>query len=165
MIVIGIDPGKAGGIAMIYPQGAIVVKRREEFDPRDLGLHFVRPSTDCIAYIERAMVMPKQGSVSGFTFGTEYGKWLGALEALGIPHQIVTAKAWQAVMLAGYGKMLRTDRKRASIEVAQRLYPDVQLVPDGCRKAHDGMAEALLIAAYGQRIGGGTDAGSRTKAG
>ena len=38
-----------------------------------------------------------------------------------------------------------------SIEVCKRLFPGVNLIQPGCRKEHDGMAEALLMALYAKR--------------
>ena len=36
-------------------------------------------------------------------------------------------------------------------EEVQRLFPGVNLIPPGCRKEHDGCAEALLMALYAKR--------------
>ena len=45
-----------------------------------------------------------------------------------------------------------TSDKNTSIEVCKRLFPGVNLkATDRCKKDHDGMAEALLIAEYGRR--------------
>jgi hypothetical protein len=38
-----------------------------------------------------------------------------------------------------------------SIKLCQRLFPTIELVQKGCRKPHDGMAEALLIAEWKRR--------------
>jgi hypothetical protein len=35
--------------------------------------------------------------------------------------------------------------------MCENLFPGVQLVRKGCRTAHDGMAEAILMAEYGRR--------------
>lgn len=45
----------------------------------------------------------------------------------------------------------------ASIKKAQELFPDVSLLAsDRCKRPHDGLADALLIAEYGRRrlVGG-----------
>ena len=45
-----------------------------------------------------------------------------------------------------------TSDKNTSIEVAKRLFPNVNLKATArCKKDHDGMAEALLIAEYCRR--------------
>ena len=42
--------------------------------------------------------------------------------------------------------------KQKSIEVCRKLFPDVSLLPTSrCKKSHDGMAEALLMAEYARR--------------
>ena len=56
---------------------------------------------------------------------------------------------WQKAMHAGTPG---EDTKARSIAAAQRLFPLTSLLQNPrCRVAHDGMAEALLLAAYGQR--------------
>lgn len=73
---------------------------------------------------------------------------------------IVPARTWQRTMFAGLGKV--ADTKAASILVAKRLFPGVDLRPGQCRKDQDGLADALLLAEYGRRqlcqtIAGGRD--------
>jgi hypothetical protein len=62
---------------------------------------------------------------------------------------IVPARTWQRTMFAGLGKV--EDTKAASILVAKRLFPEVDLRPGMCRKDQDGLADAILIAEYGRR--------------
>ena len=103
-----------------------------------LGLHFH-------AYLERAQAMPKQGVTSMFNYGKGFGLWLGLLIGIGIPYTLVSPRRWKAVMLSDMGK-----DKGASILRAKQLFPQcasqLQLVKDHNK------AEALLIAAYGQRL-------------
>lgn len=37
------------------------------------------------------------------------------------------------------------------VQTFRRLFPGVNLIPPGCRKEHDGMAESLLMALYAKR--------------
>jgi len=79
----------------------------------------------------------------------------GLLCGLKIGCVLVPPKTWQCKMLGG---MERTDTKKASIQVAQRMYPSVDFRrSERCRNYHDGMTDAALIATYGwQTMFGGT---------
>jgi crossover junction endodeoxyribonuclease RuvC len=145
MIYIGIDPGKNGGIALlsnvsdfidtfVYSEDAIleVLKQASKY-------------VDKICYLEQVHAMPKQGVTSTFNFGMNFGFIQGVLKAYGIPYELVTPQKWKKEFSC-------TSDKNTSIEVCKRLFPTVNLkATDRCKKDHDGMAEALLIAEYGRR--------------
>lgn len=99
------------------------------------------------AFVERGHAMSKVGARQSFRYGEAYGGILGMLGALGIPVQIVSPQAWKKVILAG-----TTKDKAAAIAYCRRRWPSVSLIPEGCRVAHDGMADALCIAAYGETV-------------
>jgi len=147
-LFIGIDPGQSGGIAAIGSAGYEVIPmpetRKQSYDYL-FNLTFAAQRT--IATIECVHSMPKQGVSSTFKFGKGYGELLGILTALHCEIIEPTPQAWKKIMLTG------TDKgKSASIQVAENLFPDVRLVLPRCRKAHDGMAEAMLLAEYGRRV-------------
>lgn len=145
MIYIGIDPGKNGGIALlsnvsdfidtfVYSEDAIleVLKQASKY-------------VDKICYLEQVHAMPKQGVTSTFNFGMNFGFIQGVLKAYGIPYELVTPQKWKKEFSC-------TSDKNTSIEVCKRLFPTVNLkATNRCKKDHDGMAEALLIAEYGRR--------------
>ena len=148
MIYIGIDPGKKGGVAYIcgdtYGAYPMPNTRRELFDL--LNEMTADTSHAVRAIVESVHAMPGQGVTSMFTFGKGCGEILGILTALGTEIYEPTPQAWKKVMLAG------TDKgKDASIQMAENIFPEIQLVPKGCRKPNDGMAEAILLAEYGRR--------------
>lgn len=152
MIFIGCDPGKKGGLAFIYQTDEFTVTRSVPFSEEEYATIFrelkkVNESMACC--IERVSAMPKQGVVSMFTFGQNYGWILGNLDAHEIPYETVTPKKWKAEFgLSG--------EKASSIEVCKHLFPHVSLLPnERCKKDSDGMAEALLIAEYARRKFGG----------
>lgn len=150
MIFIGIDPGMKGGVAFTcnekkhYAAFPMPQTRRQLCDL----LYSIKALYDqdtIKAVVECVHSMPKQGVASTFKFGKGYGEVLGILAALGVEIHEPTPQAWKKLMLAG------TDKgKDASIQVAENMFPDIQLVLKGCRKPHDGMAEALLMAEYGR---------------
>jgi hypothetical protein len=109
------------------------------FDPQALN-----PKTG-----KQGMVVP-QGAVSNFTIGGCYRYWFGFFDALGIPLNVFSPRDWQAEMLRGLPR--GRDTKGSSIIACRRIYPDEPLMRnDRCRKPHDGMADALLIATHHYR--------------
>ena len=152
MIYIGIDPGKNGGIAVIREMNSkpgiidrLVVKSYSEEHLIEL-LDYARGKMDnprCV--LEKVNAMPGQGVVSMFNFGQNFGFIQGVLKAYGIPYELVTPQKWKKEFSV-------TSDKNTSIEVCKRLFPNVNLkATERCKKDHDGMAEALLMAEYGRR--------------
>lgn len=143
MIYIGVDPGKNGGIAIIDNDGAVVFSFSEE--RLLIELDSISQEYECICYLEHVHAMPKQGVSSTFNFGMNFGFIQGVLKAYNIPYELVTPQKWKKEFSC-------TSDKNTSIEVCKRLFPNVNLkATERCKKDHDGMAEALLIAEYGRR--------------
>ena len=142
-IFIGIDPGKSGGIAVLYPDGKGLAV---PYSDREVGkLCVIAKKYQAICCLEKVGAMPGQGVTSMFNFGVSYGYIKGALEAYRIPYQEIPPQRWKKE----FG--LNSD-KAASVDVCRKLFPDVNLLPtERCRKPHDGMAEALLLAEYARR--------------
>ena len=96
-------------------------------------------------FIERVSAMPKQGVASMFSFGESYGAIKGIVAAHFLPMTLVTPVTWKAKLKVSKNK--DDARYRAS-----------QLMPRFAhlwsRRKDDGMAEAALIAFYGQNYGG-----------
>ena len=147
MIYIGIDPGKDGAYAWTdgedyatYPMGmGAMVHDLSVLLATEAGLSKI------VACVEKVGAMPKQGVTSTFNFGKSAGFIEGVLTALDIPFQLVTPKMWKSE----YG--LNSDKAK-SVEVCKRLFPNVNLKrTERCKKDHDGMAEALLMAEYARR--------------
>ena len=143
MIYIGVDPGKNGGIAIIDSDGVIAFPFSEE--RLLIELDGIAQEYECICYLEHVHAMPKQGVSSTFNFGMNFGFIQGVLKAYEIPYELVTPQKWKKEFSC-------TSDKNTSIEVCKRLFPYVSLkATERCKKDHDGMAEALLIAEYGRR--------------
>jgi crossover junction endodeoxyribonuclease RuvC len=147
-VFIGIDPGQSGGIACI---------------DTERGIHYTVPYSDkdlidmcrdesysgntkhIMCCLEKVGAMPGQGVTGMFNFGVSYGYIKGVLEANRIPYQEIPPQRWKKE----FG--LNSD-KAASVDVCRKLYPDVNLLAaPRCKKPHDGMAEALLMAEYARR--------------
>lgn len=148
MIYIGIDPGKNGGIAIIKTFGnkieQVGAKCYSDEDLLDI-LKDAEKYIQKVCYLEYVHAMPKQGVSSTFNFGMNFGFIQGVLRAYDIPYELVTPQKWKKEFSC-------TSDKNTSIEVCKRLFPGVNLkATDRCKKDHDGIAEALLIAEYGRR--------------
>lgn len=151
MIYMGIDPGKNGGIACMFTINNMTLKSTVSCEPYSesslisLCRDLYEQKQPAICYLEQVHAMPKQGVSSTFNFGMNYGFIQGVLKAYGIPYELVTPQKWKKEFSC-------TSDKNTSIEVCKRLFPNVNLkATDRCKKDHDGMAEALLIAEYGRR--------------
>jgi hypothetical protein len=80
-----------------------------------------------------------------FSFGQNYGFIQGLLTANRLPYQLVPPQTWKKEFTVN-------STKQTSIDVCKRLFPDVDLLATPkCKKPHDGMAEALLMAEYARR--------------
>lgn len=143
MICIGIDPGKDGAIAIIWEFGGVKI---EPFSPEGYRNALAEcPPMECCCCLERVGAMPGQGVTSMFKFGENFGFIQGLLTACRIPYELVTPQKWKK-------EFQITGDKNSSIAVCKRLFPDVSLRrTDRCKKDHDGMAEALLMAEWARR--------------
>jgi crossover junction endodeoxyribonuclease RuvC len=147
-LFIGIDPGKKGGIALIDTEENISVTApysdKELIDLcRDAS--YGRSRQEIVCCLEKVGAMPGQGVVSMFNFGQSVGYIKGVLEAFRIPYQEVTPQKWKR-------EFGLTSDKAVSAEVCGKLFPDIGLLATPrCKKPHDGMAEALLMAEYARR--------------
>ncbi len=161
MIFVGVDPGKLGGIAALDEHGALLWVRpmplipsvggRPHYDLAALTALMVEcRETSAFVTVERLSAMPAKlgGGIANFQRGVSQG-WEWLLAALQIPCHFVRPATWQRVMLDGAPG--RATQQRAII-AAQRLFPGVDLRrTPRAHRAHDGLADALLIAEYGRR--------------
>ena len=146
MNIIGIDPGKDGGLAIIssdrrYIQAFSFTNLSEK---EIYGL-IVRETFDpCRAFLEKVGAMRGQGVTSMFTFGQGYGFLRACLYATGTPFEDVPPQTWQKGVGLGGLKGDRPDRKRQLKAGAERLFPQIKVTLS--------TADALLIAEYGHRL-------------
>jgi len=150
---IGIDPGKAGGVAVIADNGIDCIfpipLAGKDIDAAMLAakIYDLSEVYDCVVCIEKVTAMPGQGVTSTFSFGVGFGILLGICAALVLPVHLVTPQAWKKVILAG-----TTKDKAAAISYVSRAYPGVSLLATArSRKPHDGIADAICIAEYASR--------------
>lgn len=140
-IIIGIDPGMNGAIAVLELTGPSVFKfaaHTETDIAEQLNLAVECRDFPVFVYLEQSFPMPKQGVSSTFKFGQGYGFLRGLLIAFEIPFETVRPAKWQGAL----GCLSRGD-KNVTKAKAQELFPNI--------KVTHAIADALLIAEYGRR--------------
>ena len=176
MLVIGIDPGLKGGVALlgranpeVWPTPIIKAVKGSVYDETEMFNLLDTmpiPLQDLHAFIEQTQAMPiigrkvdecpvchrrpAAGATSSHKIGLGEGIWRGLLGGLRIPYTRVSPRTWQRLMLAGVGQDGMGTKKRSIIR-AKQLFPEVSLKPGRCRVDQDGLADALLVADYGRR--------------
>jgi len=153
MIFIGIDPGKSGGIASIVCGAAGVSIMDDSIQGILQTIQQILRYQDSMdrvhVFLEKGQTMPQNGGVHSYNYGHHNGSIEGILVALKLPYTLIKPQTWMKVMHVGTDSKLET--KERSVQACRRIFPDLNLTPPRCRKPHDGMAEALLIAEYGRR--------------
>jgi hypothetical protein len=153
MVVIGIDPGLAGAVAVLGATGTLEaladtptltlkVQRGTKHAYDGPGMvTMLRSYADRQAHvlIEEAQPMPRQGTRSMLTLGFGYGLWVGILATLQLLYTTVRPAVWKKAFSLG------TDKEASRLR-AMQLFPGAELR----LKKHHGRAEALLLAHYGQ---------------
>jgi len=163
MNICGIDPGLNGGIIILSEAGhvvarhvmpSIVVKKSGGRSGSEYNLPEIRAALCSCGklghvFVEKVHSMPKQGVASSFTFGVGFGILQGLLAGMQIPFTLVTPQSWQKAM---FESMAKNDTKGTAALVCSRRWPTVDFkATAACRKAHDGLCDAALIAEYGRR--------------
>lgn len=141
--IIGIDPGKSGGIAVIFPNGEMECYSMPETHS-DIARLFEEMSNydNVCAYIELVHSMSGQGVKSVFTFGENFGFLQACLHCNYIPFEKVTPQKWQKDL--GITKSeTKTKHKNKLKGLAQQFYPKAKITLK--------TADAILIAYYGRK--------------
>ena len=160
--IIGIAPGKSGAIMFLrdnrvsaYPIPVMPTGKGKRTDyniGRLVEILRLYPASEVdLVVIEKQQAYRDQGAVSNFTTGGGYYLLLGIVTSLVLPYLVVTPQQWQkAVGIVRGGDY---DTKKQSIQIAQRLYPTVNLKrTERCKGPDDGISDALLLAHYGRGV-------------
>ena len=129
MIIIGIDPGASGGVA-VYDE-----------DAHDLFTHKCPDNTKAMTaiinsakarswiddqklmcVIEKVHAFPTDARSSAFKFGMNFGKWLGILGSLNVPTMEVTPQTW----MKGFQPLpkIKKERKNELKRIASEMFPE-----------------------------------------
>lgn len=145
-MILGIDPGLSGGLAILNGSSielleTIPTEKKGGFIKRQVDAqklsNILRLYPDLICYLEGVSSRPGQGVASVFSFGDTYGCIRGVLGTLNIPVYTITPSKWK--------KELKISSKEDSLKASKDLFPHLKF-----KKKDHNIAEALLIAYYGQ---------------
>lgn len=157
MIVIGIDPGISGALAVVdgerhllgvWDTPATDAGRRQYLDREMVSLLLEASQLGACrgVFVEAQGPRPKQGCKASYGTGLGFGLWRGIIAATGLPLYVVSPQTWQRSAYSG----VTGEGKERSFIAAQRLFPDIELTKPKSRKLTlDGRADAALIAVYG----------------
>lgn len=143
----GVDPGKLGALAVLFPNGDVQLFNfsEKEFFGAISMLATTSSRAKVVVALEHVGGLPGQSAPAAFNFGDNFGYIRGLLSAFEIPYELVRPQRWKKEFGC-------TSDKNTSIEVARRLFPRVNLKrTERCKKDDDGRAEALLLAEYARR--------------
>lgn len=166
-MMLGIDPGLSGALAVFNPTTNTVVAseniptltlRRNNKLKQTVDIHRLLASTrgialtfpGIVAMLELVGAMPGQGVSSMFSFGDTNGCIKTAVAAAGIPYSFVTSGVWKKALGCP------ADKDGALLRASQLMPASAELwTPTrGVRTKEDckGIAEAALIAFYGSKV-------------
>jgi hypothetical protein len=147
MTIIGIDPGKSGGIAWQHYNKPLAVEKMPD-TLRDLSdlLQDIRSDSGgkIMAYLEQVHAGAfggggrKMGVTSAFTFGNGFGHLEMGLTAHDIPFVRIRPVEWQTAMQCKTGGDKNVSKARA-----QELIPSIKMT--------HAIADACLICLYGAK--------------
>lgn len=164
-IVIGVDPGVTGAIAIIGDAQfrafhdlptRTTRNGKQEIDGGALADIIEKaitnnPDASFFAAVEQVSAMPPKagpggvqrsmGTTSAFRFGEGFGMIRGVLESMRVPYSTVVPQSWKAVL-----SMTGSEKDYARTK-AGMLYPAA--VPYLQRKKDIGRADAILLAHWG----------------
>ena len=167
--IISFDPGFKGGMAAWDESGilyAIPMPRSGEgIDEREIA-QLIACQCPTLVVIERVGNMlaedetgertVKNGASAMFSFGMGYG----ILRGIARSYQVMSESAgrqvlidyplpqsWKKVVIPG-----ATRGKAGAIAYCKKHFPEVSLIPKGCRVEHTGIADSLCLLRYGQKV-------------
>ncbi len=156
MLIVGLDPGQNGGVALVdctHPKSPNLiagfrvptVKRgnRVLVDTWRL-VDLLGPFDFDRVVIEAVHAMPKQGVSSSFNFGRHTGALEGWAMSTAKPVSFVPPAQWKKAMQLSSSKQASLDLARVTFGVHPRWEV----------KRNDGIAEAALLAVYSGQVSG-----------
>ena len=163
----GIDCGLSGGVVCLDADGKIVMSRTmpilsdgksRVIDIGSLATLFAEigrhPDRQKFIVENPGGHAPSAAGLRSMTYS--YAVIETLLVANKLQHHIVTAQRWQKQFWSRpqMAKGKKFNNKAAALLAAGKIWPAEQwLATERCRKAHDGMVDAALIAEYGRRQG------------
>lgn len=152
MIIIGIDPGANGGMCS-WSSGIVsidkcpssakkmsmLVSNISKNSRRDFG-------GKCIAYVEKVWARPSNATRAAFSFGMNYGKWIGVLESNNIDINYVLPNTWMKYWAEKYDIKISKKKKERKDKLKELASKESNM------KTTLWSSDAILIASYGFQI-------------
>ena len=164
MIIVGIDPGKSGGIVSIkndefYSKDVMPVNPDGTINNKMLAsiIKSYMAEDDIVRFgLEKVHAIYGMSAKSCFNFGANFQACISALDIVGVSWEFIQPKTWQKEIFEGMNDIKNSkgkrDTKKMALMACNRLYPDVDLTPtERAKKPHDGLVDALCIAEYLRR--------------
>lgn len=171
MLILGIDPGLSGGIAVMHQKSGKVETKFKMPIFKEKGGSFIQ-SDQIIEFffdiykpthtiIEKQHSRPTDGKRSLNKTLVNYGILLGIIESYcltsdkDVSFNIVNPSSWQIKMFEGVDKILdkkgKKDTKEMAREKCRKLWPEEDFrATKRSRIMHDGICDAMLITEYGR---------------
>ena len=172
-VYMGVDIGKSGALAIIYPDGEIktfeMPKIKTELNYHQLNSIIRDMKNEAVSHLgkDAYAVFEKLGVIFGsskqtaFSMGNQAGAVEMSLIANQLPYTKVRAVDWQKAMFQGVeeitkpsktGKKPVRDTKAMALVAITRIFPELKLT-FGTRATvpHDGLVDAVLLAEYARR--------------
>ena len=144
--ILAIDPGASGGFAWRDILGKVHTLKMPDTEGDVVSFIRSRACDGCTVVLEQVggfiQGNPAPGSTM-FNFGEGFGIIKGATQALGVPLVMVRPQAWQKALSLGNKKDYDKRWKPHLKEVAQRLYPSIDITLK--------TADAILILHYAEK--------------
>lgn len=161
MIYIGVDNGISGGlvalsdVAGVPPIAMIPMPIQRARKGNEVNIKAVHKwlSETTGGNLSNATIIIEEpgGSKSAAAASTMAGSFhalRGLFDAKFLRYARITPRTWQTAMIPGCAT---GDTKPRALEAAKRLWPrEGWMATPRCRKPHDGMIDAALIAEYGR---------------
>lgn len=155
-MILGIDPGVKGGIALLSDNGevreAVALDGMTETElaaaMERLSMRALYPRPVCV--VEKVGYIKGDGAMGAFTFGKVYGLLRGLALGFGLEIIDVYPMLWQSSLCC-----LSAGNKNVTKNKAIELFPSYHnelLRRPGKKGITHGIADALLIAEYGRRL-------------
>lgn len=138
---VGIDPGKNGGVSGVIGNDLTTFRCPHNVDDMAVKFHDLVYGHNVKLLIEKVHSFPKQGVVSTFTFGQNFGQWEGIIASLPIDYNYVQPKIWQK-----FYNIKEKDKKIRKLKLKQKAM-------DLCfnKKITYAISDAILIMNYAKK--------------
>mgnify|MGYP003154239772 CR=1 FL=1 len=154
-MIVGVDNGLDGGLCAIsdfdggvidkIPMPTMQKSKKREVDARKINEWLISLHTPFTLAVEEPLAHAKS-SQAVRSMALSFGKIVGMAEVKGYDLVRVSVHKWQKEILGNIPKGMS---KKFAMKIAESMAPEENWLKNKrCRKPHDGMIDAYLIAKY-----------------